>query len=85
MDEYTTQSQTNSEKEAHFGDIADTRLTSLLSLTTTLDNQQIETQRRLHEEIDRLEQAVVDQFMLNPKTVRFYSLGLLQAYFLYPE
>ncbi|KAF9896837.1 hypothetical protein BX616_006666, partial [Lobosporangium transversale] len=26
------------------------------------------TQRRLHEEIDRLEQAIVDQFMLNPKT-----------------
>lgn len=29
----------------------------------------VETQRRLHEEIDRLEQAVVDQFMLNPKNV----------------
>ncbi|KAG0239435.1 hypothetical protein B0O80DRAFT_408802 [Mortierella sp. GBAus27b] len=27
----------------------------------------LETQRRLHEEIDRLEQAVVDQSMLNPK------------------
>ncbi|KAF9967781.1 hypothetical protein BGZ70_008259 [Mortierella alpina] len=26
------------------------------------------TQRRLHEETDRLEQAIVDQFMLNPKT-----------------
>ena len=72
-----------SEKEAHIGDIANTRLTSLFSFTTTWDNQQIETQRRLHEEIDRLEQAVVDQFMLNPKTVRFYSLVLLQANFLY--
>ncbi|KAG0274945.1 Splicing factor 3A subunit 3 [Linnemannia exigua] len=30
----------------------------------------LETQRRLHEEIDRLEQAVVDQFMLNPKTLK---------------
>ncbi|KAF9976560.1 hypothetical protein BGZ73_008315 [Actinomortierella ambigua] len=29
-----------------------------------------EHQRRLHEEVDRLEQAVVDQFMLNPKTHR---------------
>ncbi|KAF9285099.1 hypothetical protein BGZ68_004148 [Mortierella alpina] len=28
----------------------------------------LETQRRLHEETDRLEQAIVDQFMLNPKT-----------------
>ncbi|KAF9163420.1 hypothetical protein BGX21_001359 [Mortierella sp. AD011] len=28
----------------------------------------LDTQRRLHEEIDRLEQAIVDQFMLNPKT-----------------
>ncbi|KAG0345145.1 Splicing factor 3A subunit 3 [Podila humilis] len=28
----------------------------------------IETQRRQHEEVDRLEQAIVDQFMLNPKT-----------------
>ncbi|KAG0254259.1 hypothetical protein DFQ27_006945 [Actinomortierella ambigua] len=30
----------------------------------------LEHQRRLHEEVDRLEQAVVDQFMLNPKTHR---------------
>ncbi|KAF9191251.1 hypothetical protein BGZ51_007571 [Haplosporangium sp. Z 767] len=28
----------------------------------------LDTQRRLHEETDRLEQAIVDQFMLNPKT-----------------
>ncbi|KAF9395792.1 hypothetical protein CPC16_006829 [Podila verticillata] len=28
----------------------------------------LETQRRQHEEVDRLEQAIVDQFMLNPKT-----------------
>ncbi|KAG0212850.1 hypothetical protein BGX28_005506 [Mortierella sp. GBA30] len=28
----------------------------------------LDTQRRLHEEIDRMEQAIVDQFMLNPKT-----------------
>ncbi|KAI1321494.1 hypothetical protein EDD11_005185 [Mortierella claussenii] len=28
----------------------------------------LDTQRRLHEEVDRLEQAIVDQFMLNPKT-----------------
>ncbi|KAG0233238.1 hypothetical protein BGW42_007551 [Actinomortierella wolfii] len=29
-----------------------------------------EHQRQVHEEVDRLEQAVVDQFMLNPKTHR---------------
>ncbi|KAF9429836.1 hypothetical protein BGZ94_009298 [Podila epigama] len=28
----------------------------------------LEIQRRHHEEVDRLEQAIVDQFMLNPKT-----------------
>lgn len=57
---------------AHHGTTPDTKLTLPFSLIVNGDHQQLETQRRLHEEIDRLEQAVVDQFMLNPKTVCFY-------------
>ncbi|KAF9586097.1 Splicing factor 3A subunit 3 [Lunasporangiospora selenospora] len=34
----------------------------------------LETQRRLHEEIDRLEQAIVVQFMENPKTLKDHLL-----------
>lgn len=39
----------------------------------------LEQQRKAHEEIERLEQAIVEQFINEPKTVRHSFL----AYFFY--